>query len=68
MDSIFSLVGLIIVGGFMCLVPFVFITSIFSKDNNPDKAEPWMLIVAGIITLALFFIGFGDHIQWHRIF
>ena len=45
MDSIFSLVGLIIVGGFMCLVPFVFITSIFSKDNNPDKAEPWMLIV-----------------------
>jgi hypothetical protein len=27
-----------------------------------------MYILSGIITLAIFFIGFGDNIQWHKIF
>jgi hypothetical protein len=51
---------------FMCGLPFIFITSLFKKDN--ETAEPWMYIVSGLITITIFFLGFGDHIQWHKIF
>jgi hypothetical protein len=62
--------GILFLGviAFMCIVPFVFITSLFAKNNNVDKAEPWMFIVAGVITLTVFFIGFADKLNWDKVF
>ena len=65
-SSIFYGILFLGVGAFMCAIPFIFITSLFKKDK--EDAEPWMYILSGIITLAVFFIGFGDNIQWHKIF
>ena len=52
----------------MCLVPFVFITSLFVKKGYVDEAKPWMLILSAVITLTIFFIGFGDKINWDKVF
>ena len=53
---------------FICLVPFVFITSLFVKIGYVVEAEPWMFILSGVITLTIFFIGFGDKLNWDKVF
>ena len=58
MDSIITIASFLIVGVLICGVPFIFITSIFAKDNKVDNAEPWMYIVSGLITLSIFFFAF----------
>jgi hypothetical protein len=66
MEGIFNLVLFLGVGAFMCAIPFVFITFLFKKDG--EDVEPWMYIVSGAITLTIFFIGFGDNLNWDKVF
>ena len=58
MDTIITIVSFLFVAVLICGVPFVFITSLFAKDGNYDKAEPWMYIVSGLITLSIFLFAF----------
>ena len=62
MDDIINFILILGVGAFVCAVPFMFITLMFKKDG--EDVEPWMYILSGIITLVLFFIGFGDKLQF----
>ena len=67
-SSIFNGILLLGVILFICLIPFLFITSLFVKKGYLDEAEPWMFILSGVITLTIFFIGFGDKLNWDKVF
>ena len=58
MDTIITIVSFLIAGVFIGGVPFIFIASLFAKDNKVDNAEPWMYVVSGLITLSIFFFAF----------
>jgi len=58
MDTIITIVSFLFAGVLICGVPFIFITSLFAKDNKVDNAEPWMYVVSGLITLSIFFFAF----------
>ena len=51
---------------FMCAVPYMFFVLMFQGKEKEPKM--WMYILSGVITLIVFFIGFGSMINWHKIF
>jgi len=64
LSSVFYVVLFVAVMVFVSIVPFMAITFFFKKDK--DDAEPWMYVASGVIVLILFFIAYGDNINWHK--